>query len=341
MRAAGLGTSVRWLYLRRLRSQPLRTFLTVVAIAAGVGVTVGVLIARSSLDDATLGFSRAVAGPATLRVEGPVDHGGLDEGVAERVAQVPGVRTAVPLVIGVTQATDSSGKHLLIATLGMDCRAEAIIGAKGCTDEMLRSLGDTALLSPSLAARLGPRGSIGTSEGTRRVGGAPTERHLEAVNGGRVAVYSLPAAQRLFGRPGGLDTVLIVPEPGADSVALRKSVEASVGMHNYVMDATDPVGGSVFAATILPFLLLISLAGLAIGSQLVSNSVTLSLEQRRRELALTGALGATPPRGRRRRSCGIRSHGCDWWPRWPGGGRRHRRPVRHRTLGPGGPRLQA
>ena len=290
----GRGAALRWLYLRRLRTQPLRAMLTVVAIAAGVGLTVGVLIARSSLDNATFAFSRELAGGATLRVEGPVDHGGLDEAVTERVANTPGVASAIPLVIGVTRATDSRGKDLLIATLGVDCRAEAIVGGFDCTPEALQAAGDAVLLSPTLARTLGAEGTIGTSLGTRPVRGALTEARLDAFNEGRIAVYSLAASQRLFGRPGGIDTLLVIPKRGVDPAQLRAAVEAAAGAQNFVVDADAPVGGSVFASTVLPFLFMISTLGLVIGSQLVSNGVTLALEQRRRELALTGALGAAP-----------------------------------------------
>jgi putative ABC transport system permease protein len=288
-------TGLRWLHLRRLREQPLRTTLAVVAVAAGVALTVGVLTARSSLDGAQVRFSEQLAGPATMRVEGPVSRNGLDVEVIPMVEAVPGVRATVPLVVGVTRTATTAGDHHLVAVIGADCRAEAVLGPLGC-DVGAGPLpaGEHGILSPSLARRLGPGGEIGTVLGPRPATAAHADERLEAVNGGLVAVYDLSTAQELFGREGGVDTLLVVPEPDADHQRLRAAVAAAAGDHNRVVDPGAALSENFFAATLLPFLFLMSTLGLTIGAQLVHNTVTLSLEQRRRELAISGAIGATP-----------------------------------------------
>ena len=109
-------------------------------------------------------------------------------------------------------------------------------------------------------------------------------------------MFSLPASQRHFTRPEGVDSILVLPERGADVTALRATLDRVVGPQNRVYDATTPLGGGGFAdvtSIFTPFLFLISLIGLVIGAQLVRNSMDLSLEERRRELATTSALGAS------------------------------------------------
>src|SRR5207248_10935965 len=68
-----------------------------------------------------------------------------------------------------------------------------------------------------------------------------------------------------------------------------------VGEQNEVVLAGDESSAFGFVANqLLPILLLISLIGLAVGAQLVFNTMTLSLEERRRGLAIEAALGGTP-----------------------------------------------
>jgi putative ABC transport system permease protein len=287
-------TGIHWLHLRRLREQPLRTALAVLAVAAGVALTVGVLTARSSFTGAQVRFSEQLTGPAAMRVVGPISRGGLDEAVVPRIDEVPGVGSTVPLVVGVTRATTSDDVQQLIAFVGVDCRAEAVLGPLGCAPGSTELPTSGPVLSPSLARALGPAGEIGTVLGSHATGGAPSDARLDEVNHGRIAVYDLRTAQEQFGRTGALDTLLVIPDVGVDHASLRARVASAAGEHNRVIDAEAPLSGNVFAATLLPFLFLMSTVGLTIGGQLVHNTVTLSLEERRRELAVTGALGASP-----------------------------------------------
>ena len=56
----------RLMHLRQLKRQPLRVALAVLAIAAGVTLTVAVLIARSSLDRTFNAYNNAIGGSATV-----------------------------------------------------------------------------------------------------------------------------------------------------------------------------------------------------------------------------------------------------------------------------------
>ncbi len=287
--------SVRLLHLRRLRRQPLRTALAVIAIGAGVTLTVGVVIAKASLDRSFASFNRTLAGPAAFRIVGPGDHGGLDGTTLARVERVSGVRLAVPVVLGVTQATDSHGANTLIAFVGLDCRAKAIVGSIACHPGALgpASDADPPIISRRLATRL-RGGAINTDLGPRPLRGAVAVSELDEFNQGMVALYPIPVAQQLFARPGGLDAIYIVTEPGANLHQLRAALRATAGSQNRVLSARDTGGHVVTASAVLPFLFLLSLFGLTIGGQLVYNTLILSLEERRRELAVVAALGGTP-----------------------------------------------
>ena len=236
-----------------------------------------------------------MSGPSTLRVEGPVDHGGLDESVLPKVAAVDGVEAAVPLVLTITQAVDGDGDVVLIPAIGVDCGIEAVTGTFGCTPELLRSLRGGPAIGRSLRDRLGSDGMVRTDLREIAIGDAPVVGALDGINDGRVALFDLGSAQREFVRPGGVDAILVVPEPGVTEADLAAPVQRAVGSHNHVVvDPTSPLASSLVAQLVLPFMFLISLVGLLIGAQLVRNTIELALEERRRELATSAALGASP-----------------------------------------------
>ncbi|HJR25520.1 MAG TPA: FtsX-like permease family protein [Acidimicrobiales bacterium] len=287
--------AIRLLNLRGLRTRPLRTSLVVIAVGSAVALVVGVLIAQHSLERSMRQFSEALGGPATLRIEGAVDHGGLDASVLPKVAAVDGVEAAVPMVVAITQAVDEDGDVLLLPILGVDCSVEAVAGDIACTPELLAALNGGPAISPVLRDRVGPRGELRTDLRVLPLEGAPVVEQLRDINGGLVALFDLATAQREFVRPGGLDVIHVVPAPGVDLTELRRGLVAAVGPNNLVSDSSSsPVDASAYADLVLPFMFLISLIALLIGGQLVRNTMELSLEERRRELATAAALGRTP-----------------------------------------------
>ena len=284
--------SIRLLNLKRLREQPLRALLAVVAIAAGTTLLVGVLIDRSSVNQSIDEFVTQRAGPAKLEVHGPGGPAGLDERVLPKVAAVKGVKAAVPIIQVVTVAETGAGQERLIAAFGVDCSIEAIIGSLGCDEEQLLGLQNAFAVSKRLASWLGQDGVVRTDEERMPLANSfPTER-LDAMNNGNIAVFRLADAQRLFGHAGALTSILIVPERGVDVARLRTDLGRVIGAQNEV-DPPGTIGGAEqFAGTFIGMLMLMSLFGLAIGAQLVHNTVALSLEERRRDLAVVGAIGA-------------------------------------------------
>jgi putative ABC transport system permease protein len=104
----------------------------------------------------------------------------------------------------------------------------------------------------------------------------------------------LDMAQRLFVRPHALDVIYVQPKPGVDLDALRARLQTVVGPTLGVLTTDDPppvVG--VALATFLPLFTIIAVLTLAIGAVLVRNSVTLSIEERRRQTAIVAALGGS------------------------------------------------
>jgi putative ABC transport system permease protein len=285
------------MHLRQLRRQPLRAALAVLAIGAGVTLTVAVLVARSSLDRSFTTYNSAIAGPASLRVVSRFDHGGIDASTLTAIEKVDGVQAAVPLVLTVTQVINEHGDDELVAVIGADCRAEALFGSRGCDPATLAQLTGTSppAIGTGVVAAAGANGVLRTDFGDRSLNGAPVMGEFDDLNGGRVVLYPLAVAQDLFARPNGLDVIFIVPKPGVSTAQLQATLAEQVGPQNKVLTATEAGSDIAFISSqLLPFLFLISLFGLAVGGQLVFNTMTLSLEERRRELAIASAIGGTP-----------------------------------------------
>ena len=293
--------AIRLLNIRRLVRQPLRAVIATVAVAAGVSLAVSVLVVVNSVNAAMVSFSRAVAGPTPLRIVGAAVRGGLDESVIAKVEATPGVSDAIPMVQTVAMAEGAKGSQLPIVAFGVDCRVEKLFGALGCDPAALAASAASPTPPPPLVSRrlarvLGAGAHLRTDLGRIPLTG-PVVAELDRLNDGRLAVFPLPVAQREFVRPGRIDVIYVRPETGTDVAALKQRLAQAVGPHNGVLDRDDaPAQAGIVSQVFVPLLGLVSLFSLGVGAVLVYNTVALSLEERRRQLAIVGALGASPRR---------------------------------------------
>ena len=293
--------NLRWVWLNHVRGMAQRwsrVLLAVMAVGAGAATAVGVVIASHSVTTSVAKFNTSVSLGAAYRIEATADHGALDGSVLPAVQHTPGVKTAVPVVMTVVQAVDSRGYESLVPALGFDCSIEAVVGSFGCDPTTIANptATPTPIIGPALQKQLGSQGVLRTDLADLSTAASFAPRQLQRINHGRVAVFPLAAAQQQFVRPNGLDAILVIAQPGADLAALRVALVAAVGPQNHVFDASTAIGGGFESVVQLvsAFLFIISIIGLVIGAQLVRNTLELSLEERRREMATSAALGATP-----------------------------------------------
>lgn len=289
--------AIRLLALRRLRQQPLRALIAAVTIGAGASLAVAILITSSSLDRSVREEGAKLAGPTPLRVVGATARGGIDQSVVEKVKAVPGVAGAIPLVQAVTIAEGANRQSVPVVALGVDCSIEALIGSFGCTPDGLAAAtaaGAQPLVSSRLVAELGDGAVVRTDLRRIPLAGATPFSALDSLNDGHMVVFPLPQAQSELARPATIDVIYVQVAAGADLETVQRDLEAAVGPVNGVLDAADPppLVGVVLIA-FLPLFSILAILVLAIGSVLVHNTVTLSMEERRRQLAIVGALGGT------------------------------------------------
>jgi putative ABC transport system permease protein len=287
---------IRILALRRLRLHPLRAIIAAVSVAAGVALAISLVILVGSINASVSEQSRKLAGPTELRVIGATSRGGLDQRVTEAIANTEGVAAAIPLIQAVTLVEDAHDHETPVLAFGIDCRIEAIVGSFGCSDDALAAAAADGppFVAESLATSLGAGAVLRTDVGRIPLDGAPRLSGLDSMNGGAAIVMPMARAQALFARAGLIDVIYVQPKPGVDLDELRQRLEVAAGPVNGVLGVDDPppvIG--VLLISFVPLFSLIAMLGLAIGAVLVYNTVSLSVEERRRQLAIVSALGGT------------------------------------------------
>ena len=284
------------LNFRHLRRQPLRSLLAVVAIGAGVSLLTAVLVVSASVNGSVAHFYRGLGHVAALRVDGADSEGGITNATVAKVRATPGVAAAAPVVVAVTTIERPGSPPLLVAGIGVDCSVQGLIGNFGCSASAVSSAGVSSppFIAPSLLRQVGPKAFVHTDLNLIPLSAAPTLPTLDSFNQGRVLVFALPEAQAIFARPGQVDDIFVKPAPGVGTAVLQRRLQAVIGPQNPVVTASAPppwAGGANSGFD--PLLGVLALFALVMGAILVGSILNLSLAERRRELAVASALGAT------------------------------------------------
>jgi putative ABC transport system permease protein len=289
---------IRLFNLRHLRATPVGSLLAIAAVTAGVCMAVAVGLVASSITSSITQIGRQIAGASQLRIVGSDVHGGIPESVVDQVASTRGVAGVIPLVETVAMGL-GPGVQQPVLVLGIDCSVERVVGNTGCDPAALAATANdvTPLVSPRVRAMLTRAGSLRTDLGVVDLGAAPVVSQLARINSGLVVVFPLPQAQRLFSRPDRVDVIYVTPAPQATVSVVRSEIVARIGSAYPVLSRDQPPPGlSNVEGQFLPLLLLVGLAALVLGAILIYGIAGLSFEERRRDLAIAGSLGATRQR---------------------------------------------
>lgn len=296
-----------WAYaFRELRRRPGRTGLTLLGIVIGVAAVVSVSVAASTAGTAFQDMFAAVGGRASLEVVAQ-GQGAFDGSVASTLETVAGVKAAVPAVQ--EQAALLGGKgRIAVLVMGVDPARDGLV-----RDYVVRS--GTALGSSQPPISVSPTPvlmeagfagtqavEVGTSVRllTRTGSTAAVVQGLLApsgaamFNGGAVLFMPLGDAQRLFGLGQNVNTVELVLDEGADLRATRAAVERvlPVGLTVQTPSSRGDLAESTLASTQMGLSVVSGLA-LVAGGFIILNAFLMSVGERRRQLALLRALGAT------------------------------------------------
>ena len=293
---------ISWPYFRK---HVLRTMLTIAGIVLGVAVFVGMHTANQSV---LFAFSQTVdriAGKTELQVT--AGEAGFDEEILEKVQSASSVRVAVPVIEAVVDTRIKGEGSLLI--LGVD-----MMGDRGLRDYDLDS-GDESVIDDPLVFLAQPdsiiltkefadanhlgvqsRVALGTVDGEKEftVRGIMKSSGLASAYGGNLAIMDIYAAQRMFGRGRRFDRIDLAVQPGHTVAECEQELRTLLGPG---LQVDPPSGrGQQFEAILSAYSMMVdisSLFALFIGMFIIYNSFAIAVTQRRAEIGILRALGAT------------------------------------------------
>ncbi|HTI77588.1 MAG TPA: FtsX-like permease family protein [Mycobacterium sp.] len=282
---------LRLINLRALRRHSLRALLAAVSLGGGVAVVVAVMIEATSVSSAIDNVGHRIAGPAPLRVVGASAQGGIDAHAIATVRATPGVTAAAPVVRAVTLARTGSREDYVL-TLGIDCTARWIIDPAVCPPG--RQEPPVPATSTTFGAATNSPTTLVTDEGQLRLPNLLHTSQLDTINNGLAVVLPLSTAKSQFARGDRVDLLYVTVADETKAQQIQAQLRAALGPGYSVLTRGDPDGGIDVNAALLPLLAMFALIAVGVGVILIAQITRLSVEERRRDVAVAAALGASP-----------------------------------------------
>lgn len=296
------------LILRPMRREPVRTLLTVLAVALGVAVVLAIELAGQAAVGSFRASVETLTGNTQFEV---VATGGVADDLVGRLATLPFPLEVTPRLEEQARIAPS---FRAVTVLGLDLVASAgIIG--GLDDEpaeggVAQNPGQEAGRGTDASAS-GPgfdlRGAwvsedLGLKAGDRLELLAASRRHSLKVRGtlpagasaSALVVLDMAEAQRVLARPGRVNRVLIgVPDtPPVEEWRARIAAVLPEGVQARPRGAATEENRKMLAAFRWN-LRVLSYIALIVGAFLIYNTISVSVVRRRHEIGIVRALGAT------------------------------------------------
>ncbi|MBV8293071.1 MAG: FtsX-like permease family protein, partial [Mycobacterium sp.] len=285
---------LRIINLRAIRRHTGRAVLAAISLGGGVAIVVAVMIETTSVRNAIDDVGYRIAGPTPLRIVGEATLGGVGPAAIDTARKVPGVSVLVPVVRAATLVRDGDRETTVLA-LGIDCSAQWIIDPKVCQPGQREP--PMLATSTTLGKTLGSSAKLATDVGQLAMPRLQQVPQLDTVNNGRVVLLPLSAAKAQFARSDQVDTVYVkVADNSSASEVQARLVNAlgALGPGFRVLTRNDPAAGFNVNTMLFPVLAIFALIGVGIGVILITQLTRLSVEERRRQIAIAAALGASP-----------------------------------------------
>ncbi|HTR38807.1 MAG TPA: FtsX-like permease family protein [Bryobacteraceae bacterium] len=270
------------LILRPLRAEPMRTALTVLAVALGVAAVLAIELAGDAAAGSFRSSMETLIGKADFEVTGT---GGVVPEVLARLARLPYTLKIHPRFEDYAEAVDSSRT---VTLLGVDMLSEALAsGASNDTGNF--DLGDSIWTGDGLGYKSGDRVRLLINDRVSEY----TVRGTLGQGSGETVVMDLAQASRALGRER-LDRILIEAPAGSSidewEALLRKALPVGVAV---AREGARTDENRRMLAAFRWNLRVLSYIALTVGAFLIYNTISVSVVRRRYEIGIMRALGAT------------------------------------------------
>jgi len=295
---------LRRVSIKHIKHQKIRTIMALFGIALGVASMTSIDIVNSSVIRSFEDSINRITGRAVLQISGA--ESGFPEAMLERVQKIPGVEYAVPVIE--TNANLAAGSERSFVVLGVDVLQDSNIRDYSVTDEssdipdplLFLAKPDSILLTKEMAHREGIRIDqklqVQTVQGLKNftVRGLLEPDGPAKALGGDIAIMDVYAAQLAFGKEGRIDRIDVSIIQGETLDSMKARIQAALP-EGYNIDT--PAGRSRQIENLMArfrnSMNFISFMALFVGMYLIYNTVSISVVQRRREIGILRALGAT------------------------------------------------
>ncbi|MEV0964634.1 ABC transporter permease [Streptomyces sp. NPDC049910] len=300
--------------LRNVLAHKARLLMTVLAVMLGVAFVSGTLVFADTLSHAFRNQSAKSYDDVAVAVSSYADENdaGREPGIPEqtlgKIAALDGVAAAHGRVDGFAGVADPDGKLIGVGwsnkgsnfSPGRDGKDPAYTfthGSGPARDDQIALDADSAAKG---RYAVGDRVRVATNGPVREytLSGVFTTGDGAVNAGGSLVLFDTGTAQRLYLEPGYYRDVTVTATPGADDTAILAAVEPLLPEHAEAQ--TGEALAEKQAADIEAELgalqqVLLGFAGIAlfVGVFLISNTFTMLVAQRTRELALMRAVGAS------------------------------------------------
>ena len=291
---------ISWQYARK---HLLRSLLTAAGIVLGVAVFTGMHTANRTVLGAFQNTVDRIAGKAQLQIT--AGDSGFAEEILERVQAIPEVRIAEPIIEAhVDTGLPGQGSLLVLAVDMTGDRGLRDYDLEGddVIDDPLVFLAqpDSLILTRSFAARnrlaVNSRIQMDTMDGPKNftVRGLLKPGGMSSAFGGNLAIMDIYAAQKVFGRGRRFDRIDLALKDGITLAQGQAAIRRALGPG---LDIEPPSSRGAHFETLMSVYTtsvnVSSVFALFVGMFIIYNSFAIAVTQRRGEIGILRALGAT------------------------------------------------
>ncbi|MEV1045341.1 FtsX-like permease family protein [Streptomyces sp. NPDC049916] len=299
--------------LRNVLAHKARLLMTVLAVMLGVAFVSGTLVFTDTLGNAfrnqsAKSYDNVAVAVQTYAGERDEKVQGLDQATLDKVRGLDGVASVTGRVEGFAGVADPDGK--LIGNGWSNTGGNFAPGENGKDDAYTFTQGNGPVKNGQIALDkdTAEKGKYRVGDPVRVATNGPVKEYTlsgvfttedGAVNaGGSLVLFDTATAQKLYLKPGVFKNANVTAAPGASDQKLLDDIEpllpdeatARTGQDLADQQAKDIESGLTSLNTML-----LAFAGIAlfVGIFLITNTFTMLVAQRTRELALMRAIGAT------------------------------------------------